>query len=118
MLGDGLQGLVQLMQKSAMGQYQVTLHHCTKTAAEQLFLITEQSIVWIPSSANLLCAYMHDIFECASQGSLCVVFAGGEQHVPIPSDVRLRSDSSKVGLAQTEGQKASDAPLPPRRHTP
>lgn len=52
--GDSLQGPVQLVRNSTVGQYQVTLHHCTQTAVEQLFLITEQSL-WIPTSANLLC---------------------------------------------------------------
>lgn len=115
--GDGLQGPVQLVQNSTVGQYQVTLHHCAQTAVEQLFLITEQS-VWIPTSANLLCVYVHDTFQCVPQRTctlrcvssgarepLCAAFAG-EPRVPIFSDVCLCSDS-KVGLAQTDRRTES-----------
>lgn len=51
------QGPVQPKQNCAVGQY--PLHRCTQTAAEQLFLITEQNVVYIPTSANLLSACTH-----------------------------------------------------------
>lgn len=90
--GDSLQGPVQLVRNSTVGQYQVTLHHCTQTAVEQLFLITEQSL-WIPTSANLLCVCVHVTFQClgvhAQKGvgfqalvSRCVLYLQGNSVSP------------------------------------
>lgn len=77
--------------------------HCAQTAVEQLFLIMEPGVVWIPTSANLFCVSACALHVCVHVFSAATVWWYICKGTARPRPLRCLRSDSKVGSAQTLG---------------